>query len=87
MNDLFIAAHIIYESIAPDDPTNAPVIIRAVFPSVNPIPAAAHPDYELSIDTTTGISAPPIGIIIKKPIKNDSAIIVKYIFWSWLKQK
>ena len=26
-----------------------------------PIAAAAQPEYELSIDTTTGMSAPPIG--------------------------
>ena len=30
------------------------------------------PDYEFNIDITTGISAPPIGIINKKPIKNDT---------------
>jgi len=71
--------HIMYERIAPDDPTNAPVIINAVFSSVNPIPAAAHPEYELSIDITTGISAPPIGIIIKKPISNEAIIKVQKI--------
>ena len=29
----------------PDEPTRAPVIIKAEFSSVNPIPAAAHPEY------------------------------------------
>jgi hypothetical protein len=62
-----------YDKIAPDEPTNAPVIINAVFSRVNPIPAAAQPEYEFSIEITTGISAPPIGIINKKPIKNDTA--------------
>ena len=42
--DLFIPLHIIYESIAPDDPTRAPVIINAEFSRVNPIPAAAQPE-------------------------------------------
>jgi NADH-ubiquinone oxidoreductase chain 5 len=42
--DLFIPLHIIYERIAPDDPTKAPVIISAVFSKVNPIPAAAQPE-------------------------------------------
>src|SRR6478609_4284837 len=28
--------------------------------SMNPAAAAAHPEYELSIDTTTGMSPPPI---------------------------
>ena len=59
--------HIIYERIAPDDPTNAPVIIKAVFSNVNPIPAAAQPEYEFNIEITTGMSAPPIGIINKTP--------------------
>ena len=49
------------------------MIINAVFSKVKPIPAAAHPEYEFNIDTTTGISAPPIGIIIKKPIKKDKS--------------
>tara|TARA_B000000532_G_scaffold187632_1_gene153667 strand:- start:60 stop:296 length:237 start_codon:yes stop_codon:yes gene_type:complete len=61
-----------YDKIAPDDPTSAPVIIKAVFSKVNPIPAAAHPEYEFNIDITTGISAPPIGIISRKPIKNET---------------
>ena len=43
-NDLFIPLHIIYERIAPDEPTNAPVIIKAVFSKVKPIPAAAQPE-------------------------------------------
>ena len=60
-----------YDKIAPEDPTRAPVIINAVF-SVNPIPAAAQPEYEFSIDITTGISAPPIGIIKRKPIKKET---------------
>tara|TARA_B100001142_G_C13827981_1_gene459251 strand:+ start:291 stop:518 length:228 start_codon:yes stop_codon:yes gene_type:complete len=63
--------HIIYDNIAPEEPTNAPVIIKAVFSRVKPMPAAAHPEYEFNIDITTGISAPPIGIINKKPIRKD----------------
>ena len=42
--DLFIPLHIMYERIAPEDPTSAPVIIKAVFSKVKPIPAAAHPE-------------------------------------------
>ena len=73
--DLFIPLHIMYDSIAPDEPTKAPVIINAVFSKVNPIPAAAHPEQELSIEITTGISAPPIGIINNTPIKKEATII------------
>ena len=58
-----------------DEPTNAPVIIKAEFSKVKPIPAAAQPEYELSIEITTGISAPPIGIINKNPIKETPSKI------------
>ena len=49
------------------------MIIKAVFSKVKPIPAAAQPEYEFSIEITTGISAPPIGIIKRKPIKKETA--------------
>ena len=75
-----------YDKIAPDDPTNAPVIINAVFSSVNPIPAAAQPEYEFSIEITTGISAPPIGIINKKPIKKDIASNIQNRFEDCVEQ-
>ena len=54
-----------------------PVIINAVFSKVKPIPAAAHPEYELSIEITTGISAPPIGIIKENQLKMKQPIISK----------
>ena len=53
--------------MAPDDPTSAPVMMSATLPSVKPMPAAAQPEYEFSIDTTTGMSAPPIGMMISTP--------------------
>ena len=43
-NDRFIPLHIMYDRIAPEEPTNAPVIINAVFSNVKPMPAAAHPE-------------------------------------------
>ena len=58
--------------MAPLAPTKDPVIIKSGFPKVNPIPHAAHPEQEFSIDTTTGISAPPIGIIIRTPIISET---------------
>ena len=78
--DLFIPLHIIYDKIAPDEPTKAPVIIKAVFSKVNPIPAAAQPDYEFNIEITTGISAPPIGIINSMPTKKEISISVQKKF-------
>ena len=47
---------------------------------MKPIAAAAQPEYELSIDTTTGMSAPPIPMIRCHPINPEiikTAIIVQ----------
>ena len=56
------------------------MIINAVFSKVKPIPAAAQPEYEFNIEITTGISAPPIGIINKTPTRNEIITIVQNIF-------
>ena len=39
------------------------------------MPAAAHPEYEFSIEITTGMSAPPIGMMMSTPSRNDAAAI------------
>ena len=49
--------------------------MRRLLLKVKPIPHAAHPEYELSIETTTGISAPPIGITTRKPRIIDTITI------------
>src|SRR6516162_862360 len=41
--------------------------MSAGFPSVKPMPAAAQPEYELSMEITTGMSAPPIGMMMSTP--------------------
>src|SRR5476649_1390291 len=51
-----------YDRIAPDEPTSEPAMISMALLSEKPMPAAAQPEYELSIDTTTGMSAPPIAM-------------------------
>ena len=43
-NDRFIALHMMYDRIAPDDPTNEPATISIALFSENPIPAAAQPE-------------------------------------------
>src|SRR5471032_3120422 len=43
--------------------------------SEKPMPAAAQPEYELSIDTTTGMSAPPMGMMISTPSTKAIAAI------------
>jgi hypothetical protein len=47
--------------ISPDAPTREPATINTELPMIKPVNAAAIPDNEFSRDTTTGISAPPIG--------------------------
>ena len=58
----------------PEAPTNAPDIIRPLFMRTNPVADAAIPEYELRRDITTGISAPPIGIVSVTPKIAESAI-------------
>jgi len=41
------------------------------------MPAAAQPEYEFSIEITTGISAPPIGIIKRNPTKKEIKINIQ----------
>ena len=59
-------------------------MISAVFSSVKPSAAAAQPEYELSIDTTTGMSAPPIGMISRKPMTKESAVMIRKASIVWL---
>ncbi len=40
----FIARHMMYERIAPLDPTSAPVTISRSFDSMKPVAAAAQPE-------------------------------------------
>src|SRR5262249_62207622 len=77
----FIPLHMMYDRIAPEEPTSAPVMISAELPSVKPMPAAAHPEYELSIEITTGMSAPPIGMMISTPSANDSSGMIQKSTW------
>ena len=49
-------------------------MISRLLLSMNPAAAAAHPEYELSIDTTTGMSPPPIAATRCSP--SSSAITV-----------
>src|ERR1700755_3264543 len=66
-NERFIARHMMYDRMAPDEPTSEPAMISIGLFSEKPMPAAAQPEYELSMDTTTGMSAPPIGLMIRTP--------------------
>src|SRR4029453_333799 len=61
-NDRFIARHMMYDRIAPDEPTSEPAMISIELFSEKPIPAAAHPEYLLSIEPTPGMWAPRTGV-------------------------
>ncbi len=41
------------------------------------MPAAAQPEYELSMEMTTGMSAPPIGTMMSTPSRNDTPAIAQ----------
>ena len=73
----FIALDIMIDSRKPDAPSSAPAMISTLFPIAKPVAAAASPAYELSSDTTTGMSAPPIGSTINTPSSSDSPIMAK----------
>ena len=68
---LFIALHIMNVRISPAAPTIEPAIIRTLFPITKPVKAAAIPDIEFRRLTTTGMSAPPIGITNSTPSRQD----------------
>jgi len=44
MKERFIALHMMYERIAPEEPTSDPAMISMLLLSENPIPAAAQPE-------------------------------------------
>src|SRR5690625_7078743 len=54
--------------IRPAAPTRAPLMIRRLFPRTKPAIDAASPEYELSSEMTTGMSAPPIGMTVATPM-------------------
>lgn len=43
-NDLFIALHIMYERIAPEEPINEPTIVSIGFESMKPYAHKAQPE-------------------------------------------
>ena len=63
--------------ISPDAPTSEPATINTLFDIMNPVNAAAIPEREFSRDTTTGISAPPIGSTNNNPKIQDIMIIAQ----------
>ncbi len=44
--------------------------------SMKPDAAAAHPEYELSIEMTTGMSAPPMAATRWKPSQSASTVMI-----------
>src|SRR3984885_3453872 len=86
-NERFIALHMMYERIAPDETTSEHAKISIALFREKPIPAAAQPEYEFSIDTTTGISAPPIGMMISTPSANAMTVMMMNGSHAWVRKK
>ena len=70
-----MALHIMNVRIKPLAPTKEPATIKTLFEIMNPVNAAAIPDREFSNETTTGISAPPIGKTNSMPSMHEIPII------------
>ena len=66
-NDLFIALHIMYDKIAPEEPIKDPTIVNNGLANINPSAHKAHPEYEFKTVIATGISADPILLVIFQP--------------------
>src|SRR5438067_7900126 len=73
--------------MAPELPTNDPAMMSMELFSEKPIPAAAQPEYELSIETTTGMSAPPMGMMISTPRTKASASMATNASMLWVAMK
>jgi len=65
----------IFDKIAPENPIKPPAMINNYWSNMNPEAAVAHPEHEFNMDTTTGISAPPMAIIQWNPRNNDNPVI------------
>jgi hypothetical protein len=63
------------ESRKPEAPSSAPAMISTLLSIAKPVAEAARPAYELSSETTTGMSAPPIGSTISTPIASPMPAI------------
>src|SRR5262249_36849594 len=72
-NERFMALLIITLSRKPDVPSSAPAMISTLLSSAKPVAAAASPADELSSDTTTGMSAPPMGSTNSTPSRRPTA--------------
>ena len=56
-------------------PSRAPATIKMLLPIAKPVALAARPAYEFRSETTTGMSAPPIGSTRVTPITRASTVI------------
>src|SRR5258708_16541855 len=56
----FIARHMMYERIAPEEPTSAPVTMSKSLESLKPAAAARQPDQLFTLHTTTPTPTPPL---------------------------
>jgi hypothetical protein len=59
-SERFIALHMMYDRIAPEEPISAPTMVIKLLFSMNPSAHKAQPEYELRTVMTTGMSAPPM---------------------------
>ena len=75
-NERFMALLIRIDRMNPDAPSSAPAMMSTTLSIAKPVAHAASPEYELSNATTTGMSAPPIGMTSNMPATSARPIIV-----------
>ena len=71
----FMAFDMRIDKMKPLAPSRAPATIKMLLPIAKPVALAARPAYEFRRETTTGMSAPPIGSTRVTPITRASTVI------------
>eukprot|EP00967_Tisochrysis_lutea_P002427 scaffold3029_cov33-Tisochrysis_lutea.AAC.1 len=68
----FIATHIMWVRMAPEEPMSAPTVVSSGLSSMKPSAHSAQPEYEFSTVMTTGMSAPPMEAVMCNPRPPES---------------
>ncbi len=73
-SERFIALHMMAVRMRPLVPTRQPATMSTLFSITKPAAHAARPESELSIEITTGMSPPPMGMTSVHPSTSESTV-------------
>mmetsp|Transcript_32365 Transcript_32365/g.70947 ORF Transcript_32365/g.70947 Transcript_32365/m.70947 type:complete len:211 (+) Transcript_32365:981-1613(+) len=71
----FMATHMMWVRMAPEEPMSAPTVVSSGFSSMKPSAHSAQPEYELRTVITTGMSAPPMEAVMCQPRPPESTLM------------